>query len=291
MHVSFIGLGLIAGAIAQALRSNEAAAGWTMAAWSPSGRGPRQAYVDGVIDVVATTPEEALAGAELVVLAGPATACLSSLDALAGTWSQALDPTAVVTDVASTKSMIVDRANATGIRFVGGHPMAGLETAGYRSGTADLFVGRPWVIVPGSVAGPTDIGRVADLANACSAIVTIMDADTHDRAVSAISHLPLIVAAALVESVTSGGDGPADLWPIASSLAAGGWRDTTRVALGDPSMGAAIAVTNASELAARVRDLRDALDRWIVELERAGGPDEEAIRDRLMAARAAIDTA
>jgi prephenate dehydrogenase len=187
--------------------------------------------------------------------------------------------------------MIVDRANATGIRFVGGHPMAGLETAGYRSGTADLFVGRPWVIVPGSVAGPTDIGRVADLANACSAIVTIMDADTHDRAVSAISHLPLIVAAALVESVTSGGDGPADLWPIASSLAAGGWRDTTRVALGDPSMGAAIAVTNASELSARVRDLRDALDRWIVELERAGGPDEEAIRDRLMAARAAIDTA
>jgi prephenate dehydrogenase len=122
-----------------------------------------------------------------------------------------------------------------------------------------------------------------------------MDAAAHDRAVAGISHLPLIVAAALVEAVAgapvAGGPatGPRDEWAIAADLAAGGWRDSTRVARGDPAMGAAITVTNAPALAARIRDLQAVLDAWLVELERPGGPDEATIRERLAAARAVLD--
>ena len=114
-----------------------------------------------------------------------------------------------------------------------------------------------------------------------------MDAGAHDRAVAGISHLPLVVAAALVEAVAGVTDADrrrsAPTGRSRAGLAAGGWRDMTRLARGDPAMGAAIAATNAPALAARVRDLRAVLDDWLAELERAGGPDEAAV------ARAARD--
>ena len=102
-------------------------------------------------------------------------------------------PDAVVTDVASTKKVIVERADAAGLWFVGGHPMAGREEVGYEASDADLFVDRPWVVVPGALAGQSDIERVTELAVACRANVVRMDAAVHDRAVAAISHLPLLV--------------------------------------------------------------------------------------------------
>lgn len=164
--------------------------------------------------------------------------------------------------------------------------MAGLETGGYGAASADLFVDRPWVVVPGTLAVPADVQRVTDLAVACSAHVVSMDAAAHDRAVAGISHLPLVLAAALVESVAGR---TADDWPTTASLAAGGWRDATRVARGDPAMGAAIVVTNAPALAARLRDVRNVLDAWLAELERPDGPDEAAVHERLAAARAVLE--
>lgn len=286
MHIAFLGFGLIAGSIARAVRSNPLTSDWAIVAWSPSGDGPRQALADGVVDVAAAAPEAALSGADVVVLAAPATACLTLIDRLGGPWRTLLTHDAVVTDVASTKGSVVARADAAGLRFVGGHPMAGLETGGYGAASADLFVDRPWVVVPGTLAVPADVQRVADLAVACSAHVVSMDAAAHDRAVAGISHLPLVLAAALVESVAGR---TADDWPTAASLAAGGWRDTTRVARGDPAMGAAIVVTNAPALAARLRDVRNVLDAWLAELERPDGPDEAAVHERLAAARAVLE--
>lgn len=294
MHLGFIGFGLIAGSIARAVRANPATSGWTMAAWSPSGEGPTRAAAERIVDVAAERPESVLADADLVILAAPVTACLTLIDQLAGPWRPLLRADAVVTDVASTKSQLVAHADTAGLRFVGGHPMAGREAAGYDASDADLFVDRPWVVVPGALAGPSDIERVADLARACSARVVSMDAAAHDRAVAGISHLPLVVAAALVEAVAAGPGSagtapePRDDWPAAASLVAGGWRDTTRLARGDPAMGAAIAATNAPALAARLRDLRVVLDAWLAELERPGGPDERAIVERLAAARAML---
>ena len=285
MHLAFLGFGLIGGSIARAIRTNPLTADWGITAWSPSGDGPRQGVADAVVDTATAAPEAALSGADIVVLAAPATTCLTLIDRLAGPWRTLLPETAVVTDVASTKAAIMSRADSLKLSFVGGHPMAGLEAVGYGVATADLFVDRPWVVVPGAFAGPMDMERVAGLISACSARVVPMDAATHDRVVAGISHLPLVLAAALVEAVAGGSDD----WPLAATLAAGGWRDMTRLARGDAAMGAAIAATNAPALAARLRDLRAVLDGWLEELDRADGPRESVIRDRLAAARAILE--
>jgi prephenate dehydrogenase len=295
MQITFLGFGLIGGSIARAVRANPETRDWTMSAWSPSGKGPRKAAEDGVIDVAGAKAESVIRDADLIVLAGPATSCLPLIDKLAGRWRNVIRPDAIVTDVASTKAQIVERADATGLWFVGGHPMAGREEAGYEAADANLFVDRPWVVVPGALAGHGDIERVTDLVEACRAVVVRMDARAHDRAVASISHLPLIVSAALVEAVAiRPGDAKSRAaaraeWPIAAGLAAGGWRDTTRLALGDPAMGAAIAVTNAAELGARLRDLRAVLDAWQAELDRPDGPDEKGATTRLAAAKAILE--
>ena len=220
MHLGFLGFGLIAGSVARAVRANAATADWTMAAWSPTGSGPASALAEGIIDRAAPTPESALDGADVVVLGAPATACLELIDRLAGPWRDRLPGTAVVTDVASTKARLVERADAVGLRFVGGHPMAGLERTGFAASDADLFRDRPWILVPGAVASPADVARVEALARACSARPIVMDAGAHDRAVAGISHLPLVTAVALVEAVT-GATEDADLAPVGRRLAHG----------------------------------------------------------------------
>ena len=286
VHVTFLGLGLIGGSVALALRE---AGGWTAAAWSPSGAGPARALESGVVDAAPATLDGALADADLVVLAAPPTACLALLDRLAGESRAALPGSAVVTDVASTKALLVARASANRLRFVGGHPMAGRETSGFGAATADLFVARPWVVVPGDPADTPAIERVEALARATGAHPVRMDAATHDAAVAMISHLPIVAAAALVEAAAgaAGELSPTD-WPAAAALAASGWRDATRLARGDARMGAGIAATNAVALAARLRAYRDRLDAWLALLEATGSdglPDEAAIRARLDAAR------
>lgn len=290
MHIGFIGFGLIAGSVARAVRASRMDPPWTMVAWSPSGAGPVRAVADGTIDRAAESAEQALVDADLIVLAAPPTACLTALDDLAGRWRASLPPTAVITDVASTKTALLERADAAGLRYVGGHPMAGREMTGYGAGRSDLFVDRPWVVTPGRFADPGDVERVVALVDACRAHVIRLDAATHDRAVAGISHLPLILAAALVEAVAGEGSGPPRTdWPAAAQLAATGWRDMTRLARGDPAMGAGITATNSIALAERLRDLQATLESWRSELERPGGPDENAIAERLRAAAARLD--
>ncbi len=140
--------------------------------------------------------------------------------------------------------------------------------------------------MPSDVGAVDDVGAVVSLAVACGATPIVMTADDHDAAVAAVSHLPLVVSAALVETVVGrAGMVPRADWPDAAALAAGGWRDMTRIARGDPSMGAAIATTNAPAIVARLRDLRDVIDEWLTALERPGGPDETVLRERFQAAR------
>ena len=136
------------------------AATWTIAAWSPSGDGPAAALADGVIDAAAATPADAVGGADLVVLAGAALA-LPGADrrAGAGRWPAALGPDAVVTDVASTKEAIVAArptppacGSSAAIRWPAARRPATTPP------TPDLFVGRPWVVVPGAGARAAAIG-------------------------------------------------------------------------------------------------------------------------------------
>jgi prephenate dehydrogenase len=292
MRIGLLGLGLIGGSVARALRdpARDGSSGeWSIAAWTPTGRAPALALADGVIDQAATSPEAAIDGADLVILAGPAPDCLEQLDELAGPWHRSLAPDAVITDVASTKEAIVLRATALGLRFVGGHPMAGRETSGYAASSAELFVDRPWVVVP--TTDTAAVERVERVASAVGARPVRLGAAVHDRAVAGISHLPLIAAAALVEAVAgNGANGPAADWQTAAVLAASGWADTTRLARGNVTMGAGIVMTNAPAISARIRDLIAALEGWLAELERPGGPDGAEIVERLRTARERLES-
>lgn len=286
MRLALIGFGLIGGSVARALRQRPPAGSLVadeIVAWTPTGAGPAMALREGVIDAAAATPAEALADADLVVLAGPPIVVLDELDELAGPWRRGLAADAVITDVASTKTAIVERAAAHGLRFVGGHPMAGREASGYPASSADLFVDRPWVIVPGD--DPAAVERVEWLAAATGASPRRMTAAEHDAAVAAVSHLPLVVAAALVEAVAGGAGGPRPDWPTAAGLVATGWRDMTRLARGDVAMGAGIAATNRAELTARVRELIAVLEAWAGDLERGSGTDTHGLTERLQVAR------
>ncbi|HJP89208.1 MAG TPA: prephenate dehydrogenase/arogenate dehydrogenase family protein [Candidatus Limnocylindrales bacterium] len=281
-RIAFLGLGLIGGSIALALR----AAGSTarLVAWTPTLIGPEEALRAGAIDEVAVVPDAAVADAGLVILAGPPLDVLSMLDADSGPWASLADG-AVVTDVASTKARVMAAAAQARLPFVGGHPMAGRETSGFAAATAELFVDRPWVVVApvGAPAGGADL--VDALAVAVEARPVRMDAQAHDDAVAAISHLPLVAAASLVDAVS----GDASTWGAAAPLAASGWRDMTRLARGDVDMGAGILATNRDAVAAQLRAYRSAIDAWIAALESGEGAPE--LRGRLEAARVALDGA
>jgi prephenate dehydrogenase len=287
MRVAILGFGLIGGSIARALAQAPDRPAWSVAAWSPTREGPGRAAAEGVIETAAEGPAAAIDGAQLVVLAAPPTATIELVDRLGTGLRAALVADAVITDVASTKAAVVAAGTRQGLRFVGGHPMAGRETSGYRAASADLFVDRPWVIVPTDPRDLPAVVAVETLAVACRARPIRIDAVAHDQAVAAISHLPLVIAAALVEAVAgpdSNGTTPPE-WAVARSLAATGWRDMTRLARGDVAMGAGIAATNATAIATRLRAFRDILDGWLADLERSGGPDEAALARRLTAAR------
>ena len=287
-RIAFLGFGLIAGSVAKALVGGgavgAAARRPVLVAWSPSNAGPETAVREGVIDAAAADPAEAIESADLIVVGAPPLETIDLVERLGGQWRAVLGRDAVVSDLASTKSQVVAAADRAGLPFVGGHPMAGRELAGYANSAADLFVGRPWVIVPGSAASPDAEARVAWLAAVCGARPVRMAAETHDAAAAAISHLPLVVAAALVEAV-AGGDRERPGWSAAAPLAASGWRDMTRLARGDARMGAGIAATNTTALVAGLRELQAVLDGWLSELEVTGGPDPSRLERRLRTAR------
>ncbi len=288
MHVALLGLGLIGGSIARALATADGAgAGHHVVAWTPGGDGPRRALAAGVIDAASGDPGTAVAGADLVVLAAPPLACAELLRRLGSDLRPSMAPGATVTDVASTKGFLAAAARDAGVPYVGGHPMAGRETSGFEAADAALFRDRPWVIGESVCGG--DPALVRSLAMACGARPVEISAEEHDRLVAAISHLPLLTSVALVEAVAGSGGTTADDWPAAAALAASGWRDTTRLARGDVTMGAEIAATNALAIAARLRAYRDRLDEWLLILEAPGGPDPDVIRQRLAAVRARLE--
>lgn len=283
-----LGMGLIGGSIARALRAD--GGDWQVAAWTPSGTGPREAVASGVAHEAAATAADAVAGSDLVILAGPPLACLGWIDELAGGLAGSLADGAIVTDVASTKAVILKRADGAGLRFVGGHPMAGRESSGFGASSDDLFADRPWVIVPGARATDDDVAVVERLAVACRARPVRMDAVAHDDAVAAVSHVPLVLSAALVEAVAGLEPGATrEGWEAARPLTAGGWAGMVRLARGDVSMGAGILATNAPAIAARLRDVGAVIDEWIDALEGPNGPSGDDLVERLSGVRRRLE--
>jgi prephenate dehydrogenase len=290
VKLTIVGFGLIGGSVARALHQLDqpdpgAAQRWRITAWSRTRAPVEQAIRDGVLDAAPDSLEAALDDAELVLLAAPPLASLDLLDRFGGPLQAALGD-ATITDAVSAKAEVVARADLSSLHFVGGHPMAGRELSGYAAAVSDLFAGRPWVTVPGAEARLIDTQRVRQLIDDCGAVEFPMTAEAHDSAVAAISHMPLVVSAALVEAIVGrAAQPPRSDWPAAEKLAATGWAGMTRLALGEPAMGAGIAATNSAAIASRLRDLRAVLDEWLADLESPDGPEVERLYHRFYAAR------
>jgi prephenate dehydrogenase len=233
--VCVLGLGLIGGSIMRAV----AAAGHDVFGYNRSVEGAKGAVADGfdaTTDLSATLTRAADTGA-LIVLAVP-------MPALAGMLAHIADaaPACPLTDVISVKKPVLDEVVAVGLqeRFVGGHPMAGTAHSGWAAGHAGLFTRAPWVVSVDDHVDPGVWSTVVALALDCGAVVVPATADEHDAAAAAISHLPHLLAEAL--AVIAGEV------PLAFALAAGSFRDGTRVAATAPDLVRAMCEGNSDQL-------------------------------------------
>ncbi len=236
MRVAVLGTGLIGGSIAAGLRE----LGHVVVGWDPDPDHAATAEARGLVDSVADDRAVAVAGADLVVLAGPPAAVITGVGELS--------TPALVIDVAGVKVPVL--AAARGRRFVGTHPMAGREHGGPEHASAGLFRGAAWVVVPDG-ADTADVATVEGLVEALGAHPVRMGAARHDAAVAAISHLPQVVAGALLGHAAAESD--------RLELAAGSFRDLTRVALSDPEAWSQLLVANAAEVGPQLRELSDRL--------------------------------
>ncbi|MGE0214156.1 prephenate dehydrogenase [Mycolicibacterium sp.] len=230
-----VGLGLIGGSILRAAT----AAGREAFGYNRSVEGVQAARFDG-FDATADLDAALARAAErdaLIVLAVPVPALPSMLDHL-----RKVAPRCPLTDVTSVKGAVLDAVRKAGLleRFVGGHPMAGTAHSGWAAGDAGLFTGAPWVV---SVDDHVDAGvftQVMQLALDCRAVVVPARSDEHDTAAATISHLPHLLAEALAAT--------AGEVPLAFALAAGSFRDGTRVAGTAPDLVRAMCEANAAQL-------------------------------------------
>lgn len=245
-RVCIAGLGLLGGSLGMALRERRLAG-------RVVGVARREATVDaamslGAVDEATRDLRAGAAGADLLVVAVPVLATVDLIAEAAGV----LAPGAIVTDVGSTKGHLeraVPPLLPPGVVFVGGHPMAGSERTGIEVARADLFEGATYVITRPPETPPEAAARVAALARDVGAVPLEMEADRHDEAVARISHLPHVAAAALATAAARGDR------KFLARLAAGGFRDTTRIAASSPEMWRDICLTNRDPLLAALADL------------------------------------
>jgi len=262
-RLSLVGLGLLGGSVAKAARAL-GLAGEIVAVGRDRER-LEPARRDGVVDRITTDLREGVDGADFCLLATP----VVTLTALLPVVWQALPADAVLTDVGSTKAAIVETAEGLGrtrpLAFVGSHPMAGSEQAGYRVSRPDLFRGATVILTPTERTDSHAVKRVGAFWEALGGRLVILDPVTHDRATAAISHLPHLVADALVDAVVR-------MDPRFFEVAGRGFKDTTRIAASDARVWREIFQENRAGLAEALAAFRAALE----ELERLIATDDDA---------------
>jgi prephenate dehydrogenase len=271
-RLTLLGLGLLGGSVAKAARAEGLAR--EIVAVGRRRESLEPALADGAVDRITTDVAEGVAGADFCVLATPVATLTALLPAV---WRAAPDD-AVITDVGSTKAAIVSAAEALArgraLAFVGSHPMAGSEQSGYRVARADLFRGATVILTPTEATPPDAVKRVSELWEALGGRVTMLDPAAHDRAVAAISHLPHLVADALVDAV-------ARLDPRFFDLAARGFKDTTRIAAADARVWREIFQENRAALGETLAVFRRALDHLEGLVAAGDAPRIEAELDRI----------
>ena len=229
-RVALIGLGLIAGSMAHAMREGGLAG--EIVGFARSHETRDIAREIGLCDRICDSVAEAVKGADLVVLAVP----VGAMGDVAAEIAPHLKPGATVTDVGSVKQSVIDAVGPhipDGVHFIPGHPLAGTEHSGPRSGFATLFRNRWWLLTPLPDSDPQAVARLADLVRAMGAKTDSMEASHHDLVLAVTSHAPHLIAYTMV--------GVADhLRRVTDEeviqYSAAGFRDFTRIAASDPTM-------------------------------------------------------
>jgi prephenate dehydrogenase len=252
--VAIVGVGMIGGSIAAALRARRLAdrvigVGRSAASLAAAKR-------QGLVDEVATDVA-AVAAADLVVVA----TAVGSIPALLDQVDAVVRPGTLLTDAGSTKKSIVaaweKRRRSRRGRFVGGHPIAGSHRRGPDAADAKLFEGRVTVVTPVAATPAADTESVAGFWSALGSTVFMMPPREHDRLLAMTSHAPHVIAAAIAAAT------PAE----ARRLTAGGWRDTTRIAAGDPDLWADILLDNAGDVAKALSRIAAVTEKILAALE------------------------
>jgi prephenate dehydrogenase len=272
MRIAVLGVGLIGGSIGLAARRRLQS---EVVGYDPDPATLERAVEAGVIDRGASTPAEACAGAEVVFCAAP----IAGQAGLAASALEACGPDAVVTDVGSTKRDIV-AALGSDERFIGGHPLAGAETSGVENAREDLFDGARWYLTPKSARSSGLLyDRLQRTLAGLGARVQAIDAETHDRLMATVSHLPHVVANALVSQAAAELTRDSERMPEVGPS----FRDTTRVAGANPVVWGDIFASNSSAVAEAVEAIAERL-REAAALIRAG--DQVAVAEWHSAAAA-----
>lgn len=229
-RVAIIGIGLIGSSLARVLRRDSP--GTHITACARRAETLEAVRRLAIADATTDDPAEAVADADLVVLATP----LSAYAGIAARIGPALKPGAIVTDVGSVKEQAIrdlKPALPEGVHLVPGHPVAGTEHSGPEAGFAEMFADRRCILTPLDDADPEAVAKVTKLWELARMKVVTMPAEHHDRVLAMTSHLPHLIAYTIVGTATALGD---DLKSEVIAFSAGGFRDFTRIAASDPVM-------------------------------------------------------
>jgi prephenate dehydrogenase len=274
--VAILGPGLIGGSLALALADRTLAKRLMIYARSP--RALDEIRLAGVDAELTGNPSEAVAEADVVILCVP-------IEAMAGLVAECRDsfkPGALVTDVGSVKGSVVRDIEPLldgRALWIGSHPMAGSEQGGFAAARPDLFDGATVILTPTKTTH-RDAERLASkFWTALGAKLAILSPEKHDQAIAAISHVPHVLAAALVDHAVAHGD---------LNLAGGGFRDTTRIASGSPELWSEILFANREAVAQSLRSFIDHLENYhkLITLLNPRSPgDTDALRMMLQSAK------
>jgi len=238
--ITIIGLGLIGGSLARALRERMGISDIT--AVGRNMQPLQQAVLDGTISRCFNDLNEYVYNSDIVFICTPVKKALDYIDSLAGK----IKPGCIITDVGSTKSEIVEYINKMEQPpcFIGGHPMAGTEKTGYAAGFSHLFENAYYILTPAKSTTCDAVDTLTAIIKGIGGIPVLLDCEEHDRVTGCISHIPHIIASALVNMVKEQ-DSPDKKMQM---LAAGGFKDITRIASSSPEMWENIVMSNKKQI-------------------------------------------
>ncbi len=239
-HLAVVGLGLMGGSLAVALRNHAE----TITGIDVNAESRDYALKNGIVDSATDDLKAGVSEADTVILAAPVQMIRTMIEQRIGSY---LRSNTLLIDIGGTKHDICEVMGKlpVGIHAIGGHPMTGKEVSGVQASDGSIFKGRPFVLCPTRRTTPATRLRALELVAALEAVPFEMDADRHDHLVAAISHIPYLLSSALVATVAR--EGEAD--PVVWELAAGGFRDMSRLAGQDVQMMGDVVSTNTQAVA------------------------------------------